>query len=232
MESHLEARLWDDVFTPRRGGAGGAARFDPRDRADRDHHRGLRDGRDPLRAARPHGRAQRGALGLPVQHHQELPRRRAGVHPPRPERGHHERADDEGLQRPAGPHLPPARSVRDRRHGGVHPEPTRRRGQRAGVRQGARGQDPRGERRLRRLLGGPPRPGAPLRGDLRRGPRRAQQPARRRAATTSTSRPPTCSPSTARPATAPSRGCAGTSGSASSTSRPGSPATAPPASTT
>ena len=61
----------------RPGHAGGAARHDPRDRADRDDHGGVRDGRDPLRAARPHGRAQRRPLGLPVQHHQELPRRRA-----------------------------------------------------------------------------------------------------------------------------------------------------------
>ena len=62
----------------------------PRDRPDRDDHGGVRDGRDPLRAARPRRRAQRRPLGLPVQHHQELPRRRPGVHPARPQRGHHD----------------------------------------------------------------------------------------------------------------------------------------------
>ena len=170
---------------PRPGRAGGPARHDPGDGADRDDHGGVRDGRDPLRAARPHGRAQRRPLGLPVQHHQELPRRRAVVHAARPQRGHHERADDEGLQRPAGAHLPPARRVRDRRDGGVHPEPARPGDQRARVRQGARGQDPRGHGRLRRLLGGAPRPGAGVRGDLRRDPGRP-------AATSSTCSATTC----------------------------------------
>ena len=63
------------------------------------------------------------------------------------------------------------------------PSRTRRRGQRAGVRQGARGQDPRGERRLRRLLGGPPRPGAGVPRDLRRRAGRRAQPGRPAAAT-------------------------------------------------
>ncbi len=58
---------------PRPVGARGPARDHPRHGADRDHHRGVRDGRDPLRAARPHGGPERGAVGLPVQHHQELP---------------------------------------------------------------------------------------------------------------------------------------------------------------
>ena len=58
--------------------------------------------------------------------------------------------------------LPPARGVRDGRHGGVHPEPARRRRQRGRVREGPRGQGTRGRRRLRRFLGGPPRPGAGL----------------------------------------------------------------------
>ena len=49
------------------------ARNDPRDRPDRDDPRRLRDGRDPVRAPRARGRAQRGALGLPVQRHQEVP---------------------------------------------------------------------------------------------------------------------------------------------------------------
>ncbi|GAA3039041.1 hypothetical protein GCM10020000_16670 [Streptomyces olivoverticillatus] len=50
-----------------------AAGHGPRHRAHRDRHRRLRDGGDPLRAARPRFRAQRGPLGLPLLHHQELP---------------------------------------------------------------------------------------------------------------------------------------------------------------
>ena len=73
MESHLEARLWNDVFTFAQERARHPARHDPRHRADRDHPGRVRDGRDPLRAARPRVRAQRGPLGLPVQHHQVLP---------------------------------------------------------------------------------------------------------------------------------------------------------------
>ena len=60
----------------RRAGARHPARHDPRHRADRDHPGRVRDGGDPLRAARARLRAERRPLGLPVQHHQELPRRR------------------------------------------------------------------------------------------------------------------------------------------------------------
>ncbi len=88
MESHLEARLWNDVFTFAAGRARHPARHGARHGAHRDHPRGVRDGRDPLRAARPRVRAERRPLGLPVQHHQVLPRRRAGVRPARP-RQHH-----------------------------------------------------------------------------------------------------------------------------------------------
>ena len=105
-----------------------------------------------------------------------------GVHPPRPQRDHHGRADDAGVRRPAGADLPPAGRLRDGRDGGVHPVPTRRGGQRGGVREGPRGQDTRGARRLRRLVGGAPRPRAGLRRDLRRRARRRQpgRPAARR----------------------------------------------------
>ena len=53
LESHLEARLWNDVFNAAQDALGIAARHDPRHRADRDDPGRLRDGRDPLRAARP-----------------------------------------------------------------------------------------------------------------------------------------------------------------------------------
>ena len=51
-----------------------SARHHPRHRADRDHHRRLRDGRDPLGAARPRRRPQRRPLGLHLQHHPQAPR--------------------------------------------------------------------------------------------------------------------------------------------------------------
>ena len=73
LESHHEARLWNDVFMHGPGGARDPARDDPGDRPDRDDPGGVRDGRDPVRAARARRRAQRRALGLPVQLHQEVP---------------------------------------------------------------------------------------------------------------------------------------------------------------
>ena len=84
MESHLEARLWNDVFTHAQERARHPARHHPGHRADRDDPGRVRDGRDPLRAARPRVRAQRGALGLPVQRHQVLPRRRCRLRAARP----------------------------------------------------------------------------------------------------------------------------------------------------
>ncbi len=57
------------------GGRRPSARDDPRDRPDRDDHRGVRDGGDPLRAARALRRPQRRALGLHLQRDQEVPRR-------------------------------------------------------------------------------------------------------------------------------------------------------------
>ena len=73
LESHLEARLWNDVFVLRRGRARDRPRDDQGDRADRDHPGRVRDGRDPLRAARPLGRAERRPLGLHLLDDQVLP---------------------------------------------------------------------------------------------------------------------------------------------------------------
>ena len=64
MERRLRARP---------GTARHPARLDPRHRAHRDDPRRVRDGRDPVRAARPRGRSQRRSLGLHLQHHQEVP---------------------------------------------------------------------------------------------------------------------------------------------------------------
>ena len=57
METHLEARLWNDVFVLAQERLGIPQRHDPGHRADRDLPGGVRDGGDPLRAARALRRA-------------------------------------------------------------------------------------------------------------------------------------------------------------------------------
>ena len=176
------------------GGAGRAARIGSRDRADRDDPRRVRDGRDPLRAARPRRRAQCRALGLHLQHDQEVPD--AARHgPARPRPGHDDRAVHARLHRAAGADLPSARRARDRRHGGVHPVSPRSGGQRAGAGGGARGQGTRIGRRVRRHLGRPSGPRAGRARDLRRGPRRAAEPEGSAAPGGPRHRRPTCSTS-------------------------------------
>ena len=71
---------------PRAGGARRPVRQRPGDRADRDDPGRVRDGGDPLRAARARLRAERRPVGLPVQHDQELPRRRAPIRAAGPRR--------------------------------------------------------------------------------------------------------------------------------------------------
>ena len=62
------------VFVAAQERARASPRHDPRHRPDRDDPGRVRDGRDPLRAARPRRGAQRRPLGLHLQHHQEVPR--------------------------------------------------------------------------------------------------------------------------------------------------------------
>ena len=73
-----------------RGDARPTAWVDQGHRPDRDDPGRLRDGRDSLGAARPRRGPERGALGLPVQRDQDLPRA-ARVRPPRPQRRDHDR---------------------------------------------------------------------------------------------------------------------------------------------
>ena len=63
LESHLEARLWNDVFVAAQERLGMPRGTDPRHRADRDDPGRVRDGGDPLRAARALVRAERRAAG-------------------------------------------------------------------------------------------------------------------------------------------------------------------------
>ena len=73
MESHLEARLWNDAFRIAQEALGIPPRHDPGHRADRDDPGRVRDGGDPLGAARAQRGPERGPLGLPVLDHQEVP---------------------------------------------------------------------------------------------------------------------------------------------------------------
>ena len=99
----------------------------PRHRADRDHHRRVRDGGDPLRTARPLRRPERRPLGLHLLPDQELPHPRPAVRPAGPRPGHHDRAVHARLHRTARPGLPQARRHGDRRDGRVRPQPQGRR---------------------------------------------------------------------------------------------------------
>ena len=124
LESRHEAELWNDVFIAAQEAVGLPRGIDPRDRPDRDDHRVVRDGGDPVRAARALGGPQRGPLGLHLQRDQEVPRR-PGARAAGPRRGDDGGAVHARLHRAARARLPPPRRARDRRHGGVHPEPRR-----------------------------------------------------------------------------------------------------------
>ena len=181
LESHLEARLWNDVFLHAQDALGiprGTIRatvlietilaaFEMEEILYelREHSAGLNAGRwdyifsvikkfrapRRLRAARPLGRDD----DRPVH---------ARVH------------------RAAGEDLPPPRRLRDGRDGRLHPQPARPGGDRAGAGQGARGQDARGGRRLRRHLGRTSGPRPDGQRGVRRRARRAAEPDRAAAA--------------------------------------------------
>ena len=167
LEHHLEARLWNDVFIFTEERARAPARRDPRHGPDRDAARRVPDGGDPLRAARALLRPERGPLGLHLLDDQVLPGP-PGVRAARPQRREDDGAVHARLHRAAGEDLPPARRVRDGRHGGADPVAQGRRGQRARDRGGARGQGARGRGRLRRHLGRAPRRGGRGVGRVRR----------------------------------------------------------------
>ena len=159
----------------RPGGRSASPRVDPGDRPHRDHPGRLRDGRDPLRAARARRGLNAGrwdyifsiikkfrgdpAFVLPdrAQVTMAVPFMRAYTPAPRA-------------------HLPPARRACHRRHVRLHPQPARAGGDRQRAGQGARGQGARGGRRLRRHLGRASRPGAGGHGGLRPRARRPTEP--------------------------------------------------------
>ena len=161
----------------RTGAARRRAGDDQGDRPDRDDPRRVRDGRDPPRAARALGRAQRRPLGLHLQRDQEA-RAPARVRAPRPRRRDDGRAVHALLLRAARQDVPPPRRARDGRHGGLHPVAPRRRGERGRAREGPRGQGARGVAGLRRHLGRAPRPRPGRDRVVRPRPRRAPEPDR------------------------------------------------------
>ena len=222
----LERRLLLDAGPARR-----PARDDQGDRADRDDPRRVRDGRDPLRAARPLGRPQRRPLGLHLQRDQEA-RPPARVRAPRPRGRDDGRAVHALLLRAAREDVPPPRRARDGRHGGVHPVPPRPGGERASPsRRCAR---TRSARRRRASTGRGSRIPTSCRSRWSLRPRCSATGRTRStgSATTFASAPQTCSTSRPPRATSPRTACATTSRSGSSTSRRGSRARARSRSTT
>ena len=152
LESHLEARLWNDVFLHAQDALGiprGTIRatvlietilaaFEMEEILYelREHSAGLNAGRwDYIFSVIKKFRHRDDFV---------LPDRSAGDD---------DRAVHAGVHRAAGEDLPPTRRLRDGRHGRLHPQPARPGGDRGGAGQGARGQDARGRRRLRRHLG-------------------------------------------------------------------------------
>ena len=225
MESHLEARLWNDVFCFAQDALGIERGHDQGDGPDRDAAGGVRDGRDPVRAARALGGAERRALGLHLLRHQVLPGpARDGA--ARPRRGDDDGAVHARLHGAAGRDLPPPRRPRDGRHGGADPVPPGRGGQREGAGGRARRQGARGRAGLRRHLGRPPGPGAGRPRGVRAGPRRRRPTSSSGSATTCRERRGAAGPGLDARGRSPRPACAPTSASASSTSRSGSPAAA------
>ena len=212
---------------PRRAGARPPGRLDPRHDADRDHPGRLRDGGDAARARRrtpPRSNAGRWDYLFSVI----KVFRDAGPEFVLPDRGAVTmtapmmRAYTEQLV--AVCHRRGALAI-----GGMAAAIPSRRDAEAnerGAGQGARGQDPRGRRRLRRLLGGAPRPGRHLPRGVRRRAGRPAQPARPAAARRARHRGAAARRRRRRRASGPWPGCGPTSRWRSATWRPGSPATA------
>ncbi len=230
LEGHLEARLWNEVFAFAEQRLGIAPRHDQVHGADRDDPRRLRDAtRSSTSCKRPHRRPQLRALGLHLQLHQEV-QRQSRLRAAGPAAADDDDALPALLLAAADPDLPPPRRLRDGRHGGADPDQERRARQRRGARQGARRQGARGRRRPRRHLGRAPGPRAAR--------ARGVRPADAGPEPTWPRSSPRSRVTAARPAGGAARrdhrgrACATTSRSASSTSPPGSAATAACRSTT
>ena len=122
-ESRLEARMWNDAFNIGQD-ALGIPRGTIRATVLIETIPAAFEMEEILYELREHSAGlNAGPLGLPVQHHQEVPHPGPRVRPAGPEPGDHDRAVHAGLHRAAGQELPPPGCARDRRDGGVHPQP-------------------------------------------------------------------------------------------------------------
>ena len=110
LESHREAKLWNDIFVYAQDRARHPAGHRPRDGAHRDDPGRVRDGRDPLRAARPLRGPQRRPLGLHLLDREDVPLARPPLGAARPQVDHHDRAVHAGVHRAARRDLPQARA--------------------------------------------------------------------------------------------------------------------------
>jgi malate synthase len=166
LESHLEARLWNDVFVRAQERLGDARRHHQGDGAHRDHHRGLRDGRDPVRTPRPQRRPQLRPLGLHLQLHQAPPDP-SGLRHARPRPGHHDPPLHALLLQAGHQDLPPRGA---HAMGGMAAQIPIKNDPEANEAALAKVRADKSARpgRPRRHLGRPPRPGAHRHGDLRR----------------------------------------------------------------
>ena len=175
LESHLEARLWNDVFLHAQDAVGiprGTIRatvlietilaaFEMEEILYelREHSAGLNAGRwDYIFSVIKKFRHRDDFV---------LPDRSAGDD---------DRAVHARVHGAAREDVPRARRVRDGRHGRLHPEPARPGGDRERAREGARGQVARGRRRLRRHLGRASRPRPDRDRGVRPRARRAAEP--------------------------------------------------------
>ena len=133
MESHLEARLWNDVFVHAQDALGHPARDDQGHGAHRDAPRRVRDGRDPLRAARALGGPELRPLGLHLQLHQEAARTTRRASCPTAARSRWTQPFLRAYSQLLDQDLPPPRRARDGRHGRADPDQERPGGQRAAL---------------------------------------------------------------------------------------------------
>ncbi len=132
----------------------------------RDHHRGLRDGRDPLRAPRTRRRPGRRPLGLPGQHH-PVPRARTILRAARSSRSRWRHSLHGVVHRPAGGHQPPSWRTRHRSGDDLRPRRRRARRHRRAAGGGGPDQTSGGPPGLRRHAGRPSRSGGHRPTDVR-----------------------------------------------------------------
>ena len=139
LESHLEARLWNDVFCFAQDQLG-IPRGTIKATVLIETILAAFEMEEILYELREHSAGpQRRTVGLHLLRDQEVPRP-AGVRASGPCAGNDDRPVHARVHGVARAYVPRARRACNRRDGRVHPEPARPRGQRGGAREGERGQ--------------------------------------------------------------------------------------------